>query len=48
MLVDKDEIAPQSNKLNNIYLSIDHLKPGKYTFNIMLDNKIVKSFKLKK
>lgn len=31
-----------------IYLSIDHLNDGTYVFNIMLENKVVKSFKLKK
>lgn len=36
------------NKNQNIYLNIDHLKDGNYVFNIMLDNKIIKSIKLKK
>lgn len=31
-----------------VYLSIDHLNDGIYIFNIMLENKVVKSFKLKK
>ncbi|SFD38368.1 hypothetical protein [Algibacter pectinivorans] len=43
----------KSNDLNtddnqNIYLSIDHLKKGQYLLNIMLNNKIIKSIKLKK
>ena len=39
----KDERDPQ-----DIYLSIDHLNDGNYIFNIMLDDKVIKSFKLKK
>ena len=31
-----------------IYLSIDHLKDGNYKFNFILNNKVVKSIKLKK
>jgi len=31
-----------------IYLSIDHLKNGRYILNILLENKIVKSIKIKK
>lgn len=32
----------------HVYLNIDHLKDGNYVFNIMLNNKVIKSFKLKK
>lgn len=39
----KEESDPQ-----DIFLSIDHLDDGNYIFKIMLDDKIVKSFKLKK
>lgn len=38
----------ESSESKPVYLSIDHLKDGTYVFNIMLDNKIVKSIKLKK
>ena len=48
MLTNKDDIVPQNDKNQNIYLNIDHLKDGHYVFNIMLDNKVVKSFRLKK
>lgn len=38
------------NQSNNqqIYLNIDHLKKGDYTFNFMIENKICKSVKIKK
>lgn len=31
-----------------IYLSIDHLKKGKYQLQVLLENKIVKSIKINK
>ena len=45
----KETEADKSNKnTRQLYLSIDHLKTGDYTLNIMLNNKIIKSIKLKK
>lgn len=41
-----DDIKTEESQ--NIYLSIDHLKKGKYLLNIMLKNKVIKSIKLKK
>ncbi len=38
----------EKDKHKDIYLSIDHLRNGNYIFNIMLHDKVVKSFKLKK
>ena len=35
-------------KSENIYMSIDHLKPGQYKLNILLNNKVVKVFSIKK
>ena len=48
MQVESNDIMPKNDKNQNIYLNIDHLKDGHYTFNIMLDNKVVKSFRLTK
>ena len=38
------------NKGDNkhIYLNIDHLKKGNYTFNFMVDDKVCKSVKIRK
>jgi len=45
----KEKNMNEENKESKpIYLSIDHLKDGNYVFNIMLENKIIKSIKLKK
>ena len=48
MLVKDEDITPKNDNNQSIYLNIDHLKDGEYIFNIMLDNKVVKSFRLKK
>lgn len=48
MLKDGKTKRKDYNEHDDIYLSIDHLKDGNYIFNIMLDDKVVKSFKLKK
>ena len=32
----------------HIYLNIDHLKKGEYTFNFIVENKVYKSVKIKK
>lgn len=37
-----------TNNVQPIYISIDHLKDGNYVLNIMLNNKVIKSIKLKK
>ncbi|MEH6765366.1 MAG: hypothetical protein V7655_12755 [Aequorivita antarctica] len=38
-----------SNKKDDvIYMSIDHLKQGKYELKILLDNKVMKSIKILK
>ena len=42
------EANKNTNNTRQLYLSIDHLKPGDYLLNIMLNNKIVKSIELKK
>ena len=36
------------NDEDKIYLSIDHLKRGKYIINILLKGKVIKSVKIKK
>ncbi len=41
-----DDIKKEDNQ--TIYLSIDHLNKGQYIFNIMLDNKVLKSIKIDK
>lgn len=33
-------------KDDKIYLSIDHLKEGRYELNILLNNKVVKTVKI--
>lgn len=33
---------------DKIYLSIDHLKNGKYQLNILLDNKVVQTMEITK
>ncbi|WP_169786422.1 hypothetical protein [Pseudalgibacter alginicilyticus] len=45
-MVETNDIKKEDDQ--NIYVSIDHLKSGQYVFNITLDNKVVKSFRLKK
>ncbi len=47
MLTDKNMNA-YDKESKPIYLSIDHLKNGNYRFNFTLNNKIIKSIKLKK
>lgn len=41
------EESPQKH-VEKIYLSIDHLKKGKYTLSILLKNKIIKSIEINK
>lgn len=41
-------IIESQNKEDKIYLSIDHLKKGKYQLNILLNNKVMKSIKINK
>lgn len=48
MLNDGKAKRKLEDDTKDIYLSIDHLNDGNYIFNIMLDDKVVKSFKLKK
>jgi len=33
---------------DKIYMSIDHLKSGKYQLNILLENKVVQTLEIKK
>lgn len=41
--------SPDSNKNDDvIYMSIDHLKQGKYELKILLNNKVMKSIKISK
>jgi len=40
--------STEKNDEEKIYLSIDHLKPGKYLINILLKGKTIKSVKIKK
>jgi hypothetical protein len=47
-MIKKPKIDKGERSEHPVYLNIDHLKDGSYVFNIMLNNKIVKSFKLKK
>ena len=47
MLKEKN-MKDESKDSKPIYLSIDHLKDGNYRFHFMLNNKVVKSIKLKK
>jgi len=47
-MVSKTKADKNANKEQPVFLTIDHLKDGNYIFNIMLDNKIIKSIKLKK
>ena len=47
MLKEK-RMNEESKESKPIYLSIDHLKDGNYRFNFMLNNKVIKSIKLKK
>lgn len=42
---DKLNDSPE-NKVSKIYLSIDHLKSGKYNLNITLKDKVIKTIKL--
>jgi hypothetical protein len=45
----KDTNMNEENKESkSVYLSIDHLKDGNYRFNFILNNKVIKSIKLKK
>jgi len=48
IMQDKLRMADKTPEERPVYLSIDHLNDGTYVFNIMLKNKVVKSFKLKK
>tara|TARA_R100000935_G_scaffold58415_2_gene95418 strand:- start:102846 stop:102986 length:141 start_codon:yes stop_codon:yes gene_type:complete len=41
-------IAENQDKEDKIYLSIDHLKKGKYQLHILLNNKVLKSVKISK
>jgi hypothetical protein len=45
---NKAKMESKAPKELPVYLSIDHLNEGTYIFKIMLENKVVKSFKLKK
>jgi len=36
------------NRNNKIYMSIDHLKRGSYSLNILEKEKVIKSIKIKK
>jgi hypothetical protein len=47
-MLQEKEVHDENEGSKPVYLSIDHLKDGNYVFNIMLDNKIIKSIKLKK
>lgn len=42
----KSENKKGSNQ--QIYVNIDHLKKGEYTFNFVVENKVFKSVKIKK
>jgi len=46
-MTQEDNIKKKEKKKNIIYLSIDHLKQGKYKLLITLKNKIIKSVKFK-
>jgi len=45
-MLKTDDINKKENQ--HIYLSIDHLKKGQYTLNIMLKDKVIKAIKIKK
>lgn len=45
---EQTKIKEDDNKEYPIYLSIDHLKDGRYKLNITLKNKVIKSIKLNK
>jgi len=41
-------IPDNAKKDDVIYMSIDHLKEGKYELKILLNNKVVKTVKIQK
>ncbi|GGW68642.1 hypothetical protein DFQ11_105154 [Winogradskyella epiphytica] len=46
--LNTEKLGRLSDENQNIYINIDHLKKGSYTINILLNNKIIKSFKVSK
>ncbi|WP_216068520.1 hypothetical protein [Pseudotamlana agarivorans] len=46
--MNKMNKAKQIEKEVVIFMSIDHLRKGKYALKILLDNKVVKSIKISK
>ncbi|MDX1471894.1 MAG: hypothetical protein R3213_10385 [Flavobacteriaceae bacterium] len=44
----KDKIENPINSNQKIFLSVDHLKKGEYTLNILLGDKVLKSVEFKK
>ncbi len=47
-MLDQEELDDTQNSIQNIYVSVDHLKQGHYIINIMLNDKIIKSIKINK
>ncbi len=47
-MLKKHQLDDTNNSEQNIYISIDHLKHGNYTINILLNNKVVKSININK
>lgn len=43
-----DSSSKDKIKDNQIFLSVDHLKTGVYELNILLENKVIKTVKIKK
>ena len=47
-MLDQEELDDTQNRIQTIYVSVDHLKQGNYIINIMLNDKIIKSIKINK
>ena len=45
-MLNTNDIQKEENQ--DIYLSIDHLKKGRYEIKIMLKNKVIKTIKIEK
>lgn len=45
---DNKDIKVASKNEQHIYLSIDHLKDGNYTLDIILDDNVIKSITIRK
>jgi hypothetical protein len=47
-MLEDTNMNEENKESKPVYLSIDHLKDGNYRFNFILNNKVIKSIKLKK